>query len=658
MNAASVSYVKTFAGSSAGTAGTGGDGIAPTSSDLNAPVGLFQDAAGDMYIADVKNNRIQFIPKTSGTYYGQSMTGGEVYTIAGSSAGTQGVGADNKLATSSDLGTPYAVVADSAGNVYIADTYNCRIQFIPAASGTYFGQSMTANYVYTIAGLAAGTYGVGADNKLATTSALDQPVGLTVDTSGNLYISDTANYRVQFVPVTNGTYFGQSMTANYVYMIAGVGGTTGEGPDNVLATTSDLSQPYGIAIDAQKNVYIADIVNSRIQFVPRSSGTYFGQSMTANFVYTIAGTGTAGKGVNGTKATSGGLDYPADISLDSAGNFYIADALNNRVVFVPLSSGTYFSQSMTAGDMYTIAGTGTQGTGSDGIAATSSGLYNPFFALPLNTDNVLVSDTKNNRIQLVYPSLLPTVTISSSANPATSVTFTGTVSGGNGNPTPTGTMTFINTTTSTTLCSDAPMTVTGLPSYEAGATCSATLPTTGGPFAIEADYNGDSNYLSATSSPLSQQVNSCSGGSLSLSAPSSIAFPSTTISGTSTSSSASLVLTPSDLTGSGAGWNISATSTTFTASGGSTLPTTATSLTSSTAAAATGNCNLPTNAITPPIVLPAGASPPSAAILYSAATSSGEGPSNITCTFTISIPAGALPGSYSSTWTFSIASGP
>jgi hypothetical protein len=122
--------------------------------------------------------------------------------------------------------------------------------------------------------------------------------------------------------------------------------------------------------------------------------------------------------------------------------------------------------------------------------------------------------------------------------------------------------------------------------------------------------------------------------------------------------STNAILTPDDETSSGAGWNITGTSTTFTNVGGKTLPTTATVVTAGSGSAGSGNCSVPSNSLTYPISLPAGATAPTAVKLYNAAVNSGEGPSNVTLTFQLSVPGNAYNGSYSSTWTFTIASGP
>jgi hypothetical protein len=150
----------------------------------------------------------------------------------------------------------------------------------------------------------------------------------------------------------------------------------------------------------------------------------------------------------------------------------------------------------------------------------------------------------------------------------------------------------------------------------------------------------------------------CTGGSLTLNSPTTVAYPSITLNGKDQTATVNGTFTPNDQTNSNAGWNIAGTSTTFTATGGKTLPTTATQITAASAAAASQNCSLPTNSIAYPVTLPAAATAPAATKLYNAAANTGAGPSNVTLTFTLTTPAKTLNGSYTSTWTFTIASGP
>ena len=146
------------------------------------------------------------------------------------------------------------------------------------------------------------------------------------------------------------------MTADDIYAIAGDGtsgytGTAGRRPRPSSRRSARVPRRRG-------DLVIADSYNAAVRFVP-ATGTYYGQSMTADHIYTIAGDGTAGYSGNGGPATSAELtDYVGDATVDAAGNLFIADTDNDVIRFVPETTGTYFGQSMTADDIYTIAGAG------------------------------------------------------------------------------------------------------------------------------------------------------------------------------------------------------------------------------------------------------------------------------------------------------------
>jgi trimeric autotransporter adhesin len=195
-----------------------------------------------------------------------------------------------------------------------------------------------------------------------------------------------------------GTFYGQPMTAGDIYTIAG-DGDQGFSGDGGPATSAELYHPNGLAFDAAANLVIADSSNSRIRIVAESTGTFYGQAMTAGDIYTVAGGGTSSPG-NGGLATGAELDIPYGIAVDAAGNLVIADSFANRVQVVAESTGTFYGQAMTAGDIYTIAGTGQAGFSGDGGPSTHARLDNPNM-VTVDGANLLVTDRYSNRIRMI-----------------------------------------------------------------------------------------------------------------------------------------------------------------------------------------------------------------------------------------------------------------
>ncbi|HNF60042.1 MAG TPA: hypothetical protein PLN89_10740, partial [Elusimicrobiota bacterium] len=266
-----------------------------------------------------------FVPKQGGTYFGQAMTANSIYTIAGTGAGS--FGGDGGAATSAQIFSPFGVTTDGSGNVYISDRDNNRIRFIPKMGGTYFGQAMIANYIYTIAG--DGSASFGGDGGAATSGKLHFPYSASADAGGNLYIADKSNQRIRFVPKANGTYFGQAMTANCIYTIAG-NETASYGGDGGAATSAQLNGPTGVFVDAGGNVVVADSTNNRVRLIPKKSGTYFGQARTANYIYTIGGSGGTTYTGENAAATGKNTNNPFFAIAGPDHMVYITD-YNNKI---------------------------------------------------------------------------------------------------------------------------------------------------------------------------------------------------------------------------------------------------------------------------------------------------------------------------------------
>jgi len=391
-------HIYTVAGD--GQQGFSGDGGRATSAELSGPFGATLDRAGNLVIGDTGNNRTRVVAAHTGAFYGQAMTTGHIYTIAGN--GTAGYSGNGGPATSAELntssgGAPYgigSVAVDRNGNLLIADTGNVRIRVVPAQTGTHYGIAMTAGHIYTIAG--NGSYNFSGMGGPATAAEFG-PQALAMDAKSNLVLS-TEN-RVLVSAARSGTFFGQPMRAGDIYPVAG-DGAAGYSGDGGPATGAELSGRVGVTLDQAGNLVIADIGNNRTRVVAAHTGTYYGAAMTTGHIYTIAGNGTAGYSGDGGPATSAALNSPADVKLDGAGNLIIADSGNNRVRVVAAHTGTYYGAAMTAGHIYTIAGDGTTSYSGDGGPATSAAVVPAAVALD-TAGNVVIAEPDRIRVVAV-----------------------------------------------------------------------------------------------------------------------------------------------------------------------------------------------------------------------------------------------------------------
>jgi hypothetical protein len=390
-----VRKVSLSTGSLSTVAGTGaigplGDGGPATKAAIGDPCGLAFDHSGNLVIPS--EDRIRVVAASTGTFYGQAMTAGHIYTVAGN--GTLGFSGDGGPATKAELDDPTGAAVDSSGNLVFSDLVNDRIRVVAARTGTFYGKAMTAGDIYTVAGGGPG----GVDGGLggpATKADIPGPIGVAVDSSGNLLIADGST-GVLAVAARTGTFYGVAMTAGDIYRVAG-GGTSGLG-DGGPALGADLSA-FGVTTDPAGNLVIADTGNDRVRVVAVKTGTFYGQTMTADDIYTVAGGGLNGLG-DGGPATSAVLEDPTGVAFDSAGNLLIADSVENRVRVVTASTGTFYGKAMTAGDIYTVAGNGYPTYSGDGGLATSAELNEPAGVSVDAAGNVLIADTANNRVRV------------------------------------------------------------------------------------------------------------------------------------------------------------------------------------------------------------------------------------------------------------------
>jgi len=333
--------ISTLAGT--GEQGFEGEGVQATTAKVNNPFGLALDASGNLYIADQLNNRIRKLTSD-----------GVITTVAGT--GTASFTGDGSSATSAAVNHPCGLVVDSAGNIYIADTANNVIRKVTSAG--------------TISTF-AGTGGIGntGDEGEAAKAVLDHPIGLALDSSGQLYIADTGNNRVRVV--------GADGKIN-AFAGTGTAGSTGDGGP---AKEALLNRPQGIFVDAGGVVYIADTFNHRIRKVD-AGGT----------ITTIAGIGTPGFSGDGGPATKAALRYPKSVTADSAGNLFIVDSFNARIRVIGPD-----------GVIRTVAGDGVLGYGGDDGPAAKARLRFPSAVVLDNAGRLYVTDTQNNRVRLLAP---------------------------------------------------------------------------------------------------------------------------------------------------------------------------------------------------------------------------------------------------------------
>ncbi len=317
-----------------GIASFAGDNAPALQAEVNAPDYVLIDANQNLIIADTGNNRIRCVAATTNTFYGIAMTQGDIYTIAG--GGT--TNADGSALTV-QLNAPAQMVFESSGNLIFADSGNSRVRFLAAATGTYWGIAATAGNIYTIAG--TGTAGFSGDSAASTAAQVRLPKGVAFDGT-NLLIADTGNNVIRCVAAVTGRYYGISMTAGDIYTIAG-SLTAGYNTTPATGLSTQFSSPHHLYC-IPNAFLIADTGNSAIRmYASTTAATYYGlSSVSANFVYTIAGTGTAGFSGDGGLATSAQLSAPVSVWA-SPSTVIVSDTGNaemREVLSVTTTNGT------------------------------------------------------------------------------------------------------------------------------------------------------------------------------------------------------------------------------------------------------------------------------------------------------------------------------
>jgi len=268
-----------------GSPGYSGDSGLASAAHLRNPDGVCMDTAGNVYITEWYNDVVRKVDATTGI----------ITTVCGN--GTGGYGGDNGPATAANMETPGAAWVDRAGNIYIPDYGNQRIRKVTAATGI----------ITTIAG--TGIAGYTGDNGAATAATLSYPNSVTVDTSGNVFISDYGNNCIRRVDAVTGI----------ITTIAGTG-AAGYFGDGGLAIAAKMRHPNYVFADKKGFIYISDNGNNVIRAVNASG-----------FIHTVAGTGEFGYSGDGGPATAAKFNSPASVYVSDSGILFIADGLNSVI---------------------------------------------------------------------------------------------------------------------------------------------------------------------------------------------------------------------------------------------------------------------------------------------------------------------------------------
>jgi len=333
--------IRTVAGSS--QRGFSGDGGSAVSAAFDQPRSAAVGPDGTVFISDTFNHRVRRVDP-----------GGAVTTLVGT--GQAAYSGDGGPAGAATLHWPHGLAVDPAGAaLYIADSANHRIRRVDLAS----------DVITTVAGgPAAGSAG---DGGPAAAAQLEDPKGVWVAPSGDIYIADSGNERIRRID-RSGT----------ITTVAGTG-VTGAAGDGGPALAAQFDGPRAVAGDSAGNLYVADDNNHRIRRID-----------PAGMITTVAGTGAGAFAGDGGPAAAAQLNHPRGVAVDGRGDVFVADSMNHRIRMID-----------PEGRITTVAGCGRQGFGGDGGPATTARLFEPRGVAVDSTGHLFVADTYNDRVRRV-----------------------------------------------------------------------------------------------------------------------------------------------------------------------------------------------------------------------------------------------------------------
>jgi len=362
---------------------TGADGLPAANGILNWVQTLASDAAGNLYIADTKTNRIRKV--TAPAAPPRTPVATPVFSLAASAYSSP----QTLTITDATPGAEIYVTLDgSAPNTAdqgyhgpIEITGAVTVQAVALAPGYVVSAPVSAAYtitapppavISTVAG--DGTEGFSGSGGLATNTEIGEPKAIAFDSAGNLYIADTAYSVVWKVAASTGI----------ISIVAGTGTSENSGCYNGVATSTVLNEPDGIAFDKAGNLYISDAGDYCVRMVSAETGQ----------ISTVAGPGISTTIGDGSPATEAYLGVPGGLAFDAAGNLYIADGSINRVRMIAASTG----------NISTVAGYGEAGARGDGGLATLAELSDPLDVTVDGLGNLYIMDSGDNRIRKVTKS--------------------------------------------------------------------------------------------------------------------------------------------------------------------------------------------------------------------------------------------------------------
>lgn len=323
-----------------------GDGKDKLQVIFDSPMGVAEDAAGVIYVSD----REGFVWKIDPS--------GKATVIAGTGmvTGPGGLPQGRTLARDVDFASVEGLTLDREGNILLADSLNHAILKIDPQG-----------YLTHLVG--NGSNGYNGDGKLATESSLANPYDVRVDSKGNIYIADVFNHRIRKVD-------GKGILTT----VAGTG-VPGYSGDGGLAVNAQLNTPYGIILDKNDDLLIADSENHVIRKVGKDG-----------IIHTFAGSGQRGYDGDGGAALAAKFDSPQALAIDSQDRIYIVDEHNNAIRVIEVN-----------GTVRTLVGAKGPGFSGDGGPASLAQIADPESLLVRKDGSILISARDNSRLRLVSP---------------------------------------------------------------------------------------------------------------------------------------------------------------------------------------------------------------------------------------------------------------